>query len=244
MLKIHVCRFSTLILIKKGDKKLRNLIICFCIVSIMLATSGCAQGSGEQSVQSIAIDQAKLIQIHNGSIAVELESADIQEMEVQYGKKFGLATPGGVSIDQHGEEISIQINSPLASIGQKPKLLVRIPSSYEGDLRVDSSSGNVTFTRFKNKDVTVDTKSGNVKFDFAQFRSNVHVSTVSGDVQLKFNTKEPDVQIRTKTVSGKYSISVPIQEDYKQNNGLITGKSGKGTYELDIVTTSGNITLQ
>jgi len=212
----------------------------------MLAILGCSrsQGAMGQAAQSVSLQDAAAIRIDSGSIAIELVSADIDEMEVRYDKKWGIGTQSGVSIDQDKDEIDIKVESTLARIGRKPKLEVRIPSEYEGKLFLNSSSGRVTVTRFENNHIAVRTKSGQVSLDFAQFHSDVHVSTGSGNVQINLNASEPDINFHAKTVSGNYMITIPIQKDAKQSKSQIAGKLGNGTYEVDINTTSGDINVQ
>lgn len=223
---------------------MKKLLIPFMTFLFIFVLSGCNQGANEQDIQSIPLNDSSAIHIDSGSIAIELESAEIDDMEIRYDKKWGLAVKSGISSVQDADEINIRVESPLARIGRKPKLLVRIPSGYQGKIFVNSSSGRVTATQFENNHIEVNTKSGNVSLDFAQFHSDVHVSTTSGNIQLKLNTNEPDLNLRAKTGSGKYIVSIPIQNDSKQSRGQISGKSGKGTYEVDISTTSGDITVQ
>ncbi|GIP31787.1 DUF4097 family beta strand repeat-containing protein [Paenibacillus sp. J2TS4] len=224
---------------------MRKILLSLLIVSIMLVVSGCDQGgSKEHAAQSIPLNDAMVVNIHSGSIAIELESAEIDDIEIRYDKQWGLAAKSGVSIDQDGDEINIRIESPLAGIGRKPRLLVRIPAEYEGEIYVNSSSGRVTANQFENKHIAVNTKSGHVSLDFAPFHSHVHVSTTSGNIQLKLNTSEPDINFHAKTGSGKYFLSIPIQNDSTQNHSPIEGKLGEGTYEIDVNTTSGNITVK
>lgn len=132
----------------------------------------------------------------------------------------------------------------LFGIGRKPTLQVHIPSEYTGEIIVNSSSGNITATQLNGENIRLDTKSGNVSIEFAEFQSNVFITTTSGNVKLNLNTEEPDLRFHSKTASGRQTVTLPMKIDQNQSKNEISGRLGTGAYEIEIKTTSGDISVQ
>lgn len=216
-------------------------IVMVQLFIIMLIMAGCAK---QLDGHRVSLENVEVIHIQAGSTKVELKSVETKFVEVAFDDKLGIAINSGVSVEKGDKEIQIEVNNMLFGIGRKPTLQVHIPSEYTGEIIVNSSSGNITATQLNSENIRLDTKSGNVSIEFAEFQSNVFITTTSGNVKLNLNTEEPDLRFHSKTGSGRQTVTLPIKTDQNQSKNEISGRLGTGAYEIEIKTTSGDISVQ
>lgn len=210
---------------------------------MLIILTGC--GNEQADDKNISLQDVETIKINHGSIRLELESSDEDSIEVMYDKSYGLSIDSGVSIRNHDGEITIDVNKRLVGIGRKPGLIVRIPSVYNGNIITNGSTGKMNASSFKGDHIEINTKSGNVTVDFSEFHCNTYITTVSGNVELNLNTNEPDLRFRSTTVSGRQTVVLPLtSNNHQKSHKEMEGVSGKGTYEIEVKTTSGNISVQ
>lgn len=221
-----------------------NKIMYASMFLMLMILTGCGNGNGQANDTNLSLLDVETIKINHGSIKLELESSDQDTIEVMYDKSYGLSLDSGVSIRNQNREITIDANNRMVGIGRKPGLIVRIPSDYNGNIIINGSSGNMNASNFKGDHLEINTKSGNVSVDFSEFHSDTYIKTVSGNVEMNLNTEEPDVRFRSETGSGRQTVVLPLKGNDQQNHKKIEGESGKGTYEIQIKTTSGDIRVQ
>lgn len=215
----------------------------FVVVAMlaMLVLNGCSgDDEGSSDIQRASLNDINTIYINHGSTSVNVVSADIDELEAYvliYGNK------SGVVMDKEARKISIGQKknfTRLIKIGKKPRMEVRIPSDFKGEIIVDGTSGNVIGTDLQTDNLQINGKSGNVNLDYLDFHSDVYVTTKSGNVHVSLNEDKPNASIHLKTNSGGQSVSLPLA-DLKQDKKETKGTSGKGDYEVQLESTSGNI---
>ncbi|MEH6945059.1 DUF4097 family beta strand repeat-containing protein [Bacillus sp. JJ722] len=220
-------------------KQLLVLVAMFA----MLVLNGCSGDDGESSdIQRASLNDINTIYINHGSTSVNVESADIDELEAYvllYGNK------SGVVMDKEARKVSIEQKKDftrLIKVGKKPRIEVRVPSDFKGEIIVEGTSGNVVGTDLQTHNLQINGKSGNVKLNYLEFHSDLYVTTKSGNVDVSLNEDKPNAAIHLKTNSGGQSVSLPLA-DLEQEEKETKGTSGKGDYEVKLISTSGNILL-
>lgn len=219
--------------------KKRVLLLFFTLIIL----SGCSFEE-QEDFQRVSLQDIEALYIDHGSNKLILESADIEALEVSL---LLFDNGPGLVIDKGRNNIKISIKSDLArlfKIGRMPQLKVRVPFDFRGKMIIDGSSGSVTATDLKTESIVVTGTSGNVSLDFADFYSDVRVSTTSGNVKLFLNAEEPDVTLNLNSKSGRQSIGILLEEDAQLKKGKTGGKAGSGIHHIDIKTSSGNISVQ
>lgn len=117
----------------------------------------------------------------------------------------------------------------------------------------DVDTENVSAKEFKVKtvsgDVDIDatspvsfkTVSGDVKLRLNNLNDSLDGQSVSGDVSVKLSPAA-DARVQLKTISGDIASKLSLQDIHSSKRSL-TGALGKGTHQLQITTTSGEISL-
>lgn len=222
--------------------KFRNLIL---YVLIMLLVSGCGSTNRNENeeIQQFSLKDIETIHIDHGSTKLVIESVDIESLEAT----LLLHDNGpGMEMDRNRQQLDIKLKSDVTRIlnlGQQPELHVRIPIDFTGQVITQGSSGSMTGVNLQSHSLKVIGKSGNIKLDFAKLHNDVQVEASSGNVELTVLDEDPDVRWLLHTGSGRRSISIPL-ENSKQSNRKTEGYTGDGTYEVNIKTGSGNISVQ
>ncbi|MDX8047233.1 DUF4097 family beta strand repeat-containing protein [Gracilibacillus sp. S3-1-1] len=219
---------------------MRKHYIILIPLILFIFMQGCGL-SGENHSQTANVDNIKTIVINHDSTNLFLRSADQQNMEASYSKQ-------DITMDEEDEQITLGIKKDLINIGPKlnmnDKFEVTIPDEFEGNLVINGSSGNVSSDQLSTNNLDIETKSGNISISFEDFHSDVHAVTTSGNIDLLLNEEYPDIQLKSKTVSGDEMINIPISADESQDEKEIEDTAGKGSSEINVTTISGNITVR
>jgi len=211
--------------------------VCLLLAG-MLFLSAC--GSNEEAKQTVSLKGINNIYIGHGSTTVEVESADIESVEASWLNNNG----PGIVIDK--ENINIRLKSDfrnIVNIGKMPQLSLRIPANYEGKVTMDGSSGNVKIKNMDTQKLDIKGKSGNVSLDYLEINNDIHVSVKSGNVLMNLEDKDSNVNWVLQSGSGKQSVAIPLNNS-KQSNRKTQGQTGDGSFNVQIETTSGNITIK
>jgi len=219
----------------------------YCMVMSVILTimflSACAEGGEGEDIQMASLKDIDSIYIDNGSIDIDVVSADIDELEASlllYDNGSGIVMAKGK------QKLTIRLKNDITrlfKIDRMPHLEVRIPTEFKGEIIVNGSSGSVVGKELQTHNLQVNGKSGNVKLDFLHFHSEVHVTTTSGNVDISLNEEDPDATLLLKSNSGRRSVGI-VLNDYQQSKKETKGTSGTGVYEVQLETSSGNISLK
>lgn len=217
---------------------MKKYYVCLLLVGILLM-SAC---SSDEDSQTMSITGIESINIDHGSTSLILESADIESIEASWLNVDG----PGIVVDEKGDQINISLKSDfrnIVSIGKMPQLSVRIPTSYEGKVKIDGSSGNANVKNLHVQELAINGKSGDVSLEYFEIKNNINVSVRSGDVVMKLEDKESNVKWLLESGSGKRSVDIPF-DDSKQSKRKTEGQTGDGSNHVQIETTSGDITVK
>ncbi|MEK4091988.1 MULTISPECIES: DUF4097 family beta strand repeat-containing protein [unclassified Viridibacillus] len=219
----------------------------YCKVMLLILTimflSSCAGGGESEDIQMASLKDIDSIYIENGSIDIDVVSADIDELE----SYLHLYDNGpGIEMEEGEQKITIRLKNDITrlfKINRMPHLEVRIPTEFKGEIIVNGSSGSIVGKDLQTHNLQVNGKSGSVKLDFLHFHSEVHVTTTSGNVDISLNEDEPDATLLLKSNSGRRSVGI-VLNDNQQSKKETKGTSGTGDYEVQLETSSGNISLK
>ncbi|MEY9974888.1 lia operon protein LiaG [Lysinibacillus sp. RC46] len=219
----------------------------YCIVMSFILTimflSACVGGEESEDIQMASLKDIDSIYIENGSVNLDVVSADIEELEANL---FLYDNGPGIVMEKGKRKLTIRLKndiSRLFKIGRMPHLEVRVPTEFKGEIIVNGSSGNVVGKNLQTHDLQVNGSSGSVKLDFLDFHSEVHVTTTSGKVDIALNEDEPNATFLLKSNSGRRSVGI-VLNDKQQSKKETKGTSGTGDYEVQLETSSGNISLK
>jgi len=213
------------------------------VILTIMFLSACAEGGEGEDIQMASLKDIDSIYIDNGSIDIDVVSADIDELEASlllYDNGSGIVMAKGK------QKLTIRLKNDITrlfKIDRMPHLEVRIPTEFKGEIIVNGSSGSVVGKELQTHNLQVNRKSGNVKLDFLHFHSEVHVTTTSGNVDISLNEEDPDATLLLKSNSGRRSVGI-VLNDYQQSKKETKGTSGTGDYEVQLETSSGNISLK
>ncbi|TCZ78208.1 hypothetical protein E0485_08770 [Paenibacillus albiflavus] len=212
--------------------------VCLLLVGVLFL-SAC---SSNEEIQAVSLKGIDNIYIDHGSTTVEVESADIESVEASWLNSNGPE----IVIDKEKDTIKIRLKSnfrQIVNIGKMPHLSIRIPTSYEGKVTIDGSSGNVKVKDLAAQKLDINGKSGNVSLDYLEIKNDIHVSVKSGNVVLNLEDKDSNVKWLLESGSGHRSIAIPL-DDSQQSKRKTEGQTGDGSNNVQIETMSGSITIK
>src|SRR5699024_7345080 len=92
--------------------------------------------------------------------------------------------------------------------------------------------------------VRCETKSGEIVFKDEILKSNLDLTTVSGDLAIIFNQMPDSMKLDFQTLSGKQNIGFEGLNLEEQESNRFIGSTGNGNYEIKVRSKSGRITLK
>ncbi|MGZ9585875.1 DUF4097 family beta strand repeat-containing protein [Paenibacillus marinisediminis] len=214
--------------------------VCLLLV-VMLFLSACSSNNQEYA-QTVSLKGINNIHIDHGSTTLVVESVDIESLEASWINSNG----PGIVIDKEEDTINIQLKSDLrdiVNIGKMPQLSVRIPNSYERQVTIDGSSGNVKIHNLNTQKLDIKGSSGDVSLDYLEIDSDINVSVKSGDVLLNLEDKDSNINWLLQSGSGRQSVGIPLNNS-QQSNRKTQGQTGDGSFHVQLQTTSGDITIK
>lgn len=187
---------------------MRKFYIClliFCMFFLMACGN-----EGTMDLQSRKLEGIDRLHIDHGSTPVHIESAEVDALEAFLSMD---SDNSEIAMVQMNKELKIQLKSDLrriVNIGKKPRLTIRIPMNYEGEVLLRGSSGNVKINDLQASKLNIDSKSGNVSMDYQEINQDIHVSVRSGNVTLSLKDKDSNVKWLLKSGSGRCSVAIPL----------------------------------
>jgi len=128
---------------KERNGKMKKYCMVMSAILTVMFLSACVEGKESEDIQMASLKDIDSIHIDNGSINVDVVSADIDELEAS----LLLQDNGpGIVMDKGKQKLTIRVKndiSRLFKVDRMPQLEVRIPSEFKGEIIVDGSSGNV-----------------------------------------------------------------------------------------------------
>lgn len=219
-------------------KKFYGCLLLICIFSI----SACGHNEIED-LQMMSLYGIDTIHIDHGSTTVHVSTADVAELEASL---LMHDNGPGVLFDKERRNLKIRLKSDVRrvlNIGQMPELFIRVPIGYEGKIIVDGSSGHVNINDLYAEELDIRGKSGNISLDYTEITNEIKVSVKSGNVLLKLENTDSNVHWLLQTGSGRRSVAIPL-ENRQQTSRKTEVRTGDGSFNIQIKTASGNITVK
>ncbi|TQR41690.1 DUF4097 family beta strand repeat-containing protein [Paenibacillus popilliae] len=204
----------------------------------MLFLSACSSYQ-ENAAHAVSLKGIENIHIDHGSTTLIVESADIESLEA-------ISNGPEIVIDKEKDNIKIRLKSDIrniVNIGKMPQLSVRIPNSYKKKVTLDGSSGNVKITNLCTQKLDIKGSSGNVSLDYVKINSDINISVKSGSILLNLEDKDSNINWLLQSGSGRRAMGIPLNNS-QQNNRKTQGQTGDGSFNVNLQTTSGNITVK
>ena len=156
----------------------------------------------------------KLDKLNSRAVELETTSGDIQITQMVAEESVIKASSGDIQLEQvNVSEMVLQNSSGDIELthlnGQKVEL-----TSVSGDIELDgvrgekwkaeTSSGDVELSRSEVEQLEVLSSSGGVEGDY--YAQNSRIKTSSGDIDVRLNRKDKELQAKVRTVSGSSQI--------------------------------------
>ncbi len=192
------------------------------------------------------------------SIGIEAYSSNVKVVEGNDNNKIKLTIYGhdgeeyNVSTDQNKLEITKQSNTYFMFAFfcfTKQEVLIELPKTYNGELNINLSSGNVEITDLKNSNIQVESHSGNVTVGDS---NKVNLKTTSGNIKsgntvegefiaTSGNIKTGSMKIgKCETKSGNIEVGDIENAELKATSGTIKAEK---TNRITANTSSGSIRI-
>lgn len=199
--------------------------------------------SGDVKLTHLSLQNGVNISSTSGNItAIEVKATD---MQIE-------SNSGDVILEQLSLDESLDIDSKSGNKKMKDILCDQVT--------VDSTSGDTIAERVRVDEMTVDSRSG--KVDLKELVGGAQIATTSGDINITVLQPSDDYQLSAK--SGSIHLTLPsdtgfeldaevksgsircdfeLSDQEKEENSL-TGRYGNGDINIDVQTTSGDITIK
>jgi hypothetical protein len=115
-------------------------------------------------------------------------------------------------------------------------------AGVDGNIKVKSTSGRVTLDGVTGG-LDIDTTSGDQSITFKTLpTADLKLHSISGDVSATF-PGVPDLKVSAHTISGDIRSDFPLEQSSKPASNRASGVLGKGLFNFDINTISGDIRI-
>ncbi|WP_159883409.1 DUF4097 family beta strand repeat-containing protein [Paenibacillus puerhi] len=108
---------------------------------------------------------------------------------------------------------------------------------------IEGSSGSVKIKNLNTNKLDIKGSSGNVSLDYLEINGDINVSIKSGNLLFNLEDKDSNIHWLLQSGSGRRSVAIPL-ENRQQNNRKTQGQTGDGSFNVQLQTTSGNITIK
>lgn len=229
------------------------------ILGVMLLTgimSGCSIASNRHDVnqeESVELDGASGISIEAIASEIEIIVEDRDDVEAEFeGTIYTTSSrEPELIIKKSGNDLEVYIDYIKKNINvgkDDTTLVVYIPESFDGDLTVDSISGEITIPDMILSELIVESVSGEIYVDSIE-ADYTNLDTVSGDIIVKGCVVE---EVIAESVSGEINIDIPESAKADIDTDSVSGKirtedgeDGDITIEIEmnLSTVSGDISV-
>ena len=204
--------------------------------SYILTNADISATSADVTVPSLLSDSLKL-KSTSGSIHATVNAREVKsectsgDMELQVmneAEEISLkSTSGDMILETEGAREKVKISSTSGDI--------RVAMDHAGEFEASSTSGDIHAVIGKAKEAKIHSTSGKVTAEFFTL-DELNIHTTSGSVEA-YLPAEPGFTAHLSTTSGRIDYQLPLQ---KAGGNL---QIGDGSGQVEIHTTSGNITL-
>lgn len=244
----------------------------FFFILILLFTNFCTSSRSQDNSQYLeseektdSFNNVTDLKILNITGSIEITSWEKDFVQVTYIKKAkrkSLLEEIEVTIEQHGDKLSIETDLPKFSGRCSVQFLISIPKTFSSiyaktvtgsiylkevgyveNLTGKSTTGSIKAElSFKNADLSVVT--GGVDLDIQEFSDNgvidIHVTT--GRVKINAPT-DFDAEVDFKAVTGSISTDFSVETTGTIKRNRLVGKIGNGAGSCTVRTITGSISL-
>lgn len=194
-------------------------------------------------------DDITKIYIKDYSGAIKVKSSDVSKPVVKYCEsnkhKYTITEEDGVlRIEKNSN-----FNMALFSIDfNRYEICVMVPKDYDGILEVENTSGSITISDIRSKELTARNTSGSIELKNVTADGNVTAKNVSGSI--RFDRLSATKDITMTNVSGSIKGSIAGSErDYRitainTSGSCNLNNSTSGSKALYVKNTSGSIKIE
>ena len=149
------------------------------------------------------------------------------------GRVRARSVSGGITLDDLDGDVDV--NTASGDVDAR---------ALAGRLRSTTVSGELTLAAGRCPALEARAVSGDLVVDLALDRhGRYELGTVSGDVAVRVDDEEPDLNLSVSTMSGRIDSAFPLEGDRGRVGRRAWGRVGEGGADLRVKTLSGSVTL-
>ncbi|KYG28386.1 LiaG family protein [Priestia endophytica] len=191
--------------------------------SVLIGQSSFAFGDKRTKSETFAEDEIHNIKLNIKSADVNFIAKDRQDIKVIIEDKR--AFKKSISLNQVGDVLNIKQKGATFNMFQSTQVTIEVPSSYERDVNVASSSGNIVIKNNGEKPLKLD---------------RLTVQATSGDTQFfDVDAKQLHIEKSSGNVKGENLSTETTFAHLTSGNLTLNGFEG----EIDAKATSGDISI-
>lgn len=208
--------------------------------------SGLSEASSKGQIQSVRLDEkVKNIRISSKEDDVVVQTVQTQSTELTVQVVGSSLANQVVNLTRQGDHVLIEVyeNAPSAIIElSETKVIVKVPSSFSGELKVDTKSANIDVKATDAQILKMDSDSGDISIFGSASNQKIHVDTDSGDATVVL-AKIEGYGFNLQTTSGEIKVPGSLKANGQEDSKELQSKSGSEGREVVVRTSSGNITV-
>lgn len=187
-----------------------------------------------------------------GNISISMSSGDLTSRDI-VAKNISLTSSSGdiYITNSISEGMNTKLSSGNLDIDglktSKSKIhnssgRLNIANSNITSLKISSSSGNTTLSNFQGE-IIGESSSGNVSIDLKDITGDIFYKVSSGNIGVNVSADTINSRIKLNTSSGNIDFNFPITIRGVKSKKSVDGVSGNGQFNIDLTTSSGNISV-
>ena len=242
------------------------LIIAAALILVGLLLFVCVFAANSWDIRAFSTKKftTNTYEITDGfeNISIAARSADVRVLPATDGICKVVSTEHEkypIAITADGTTLSIEVNGPekwYEHIGisfDSPQITLYLPSGYYGDLKIDTSTGDILIQSLAAKKMELRCSTADVFMDTVVCQEDICISTTTGDVTMvnvscrdvKLEGRTSDVSMSTLQAAGNVSvwISTGEAEFHRCNAADLSVRTSSGDVGMAHVVASGKLTV-
>ncbi|CAN2247684.1 lia operon protein LiaG [Bacillus subtilis] len=229
-----------------------GLIAVFAVGVIGAVISAAASDFTKDEVKAAETYDAsdiKKIKVTTTSMNTEVKSGQTDDIQVAAEGKVSDKSKKLFDVSQDGKSLKINQKVRENIISFNPwssekdmKITITIPEKKYDEITVTTTSGDILIENAQMDQSAADSTSGNIEVKHTRIKNELTLKTTSGDIQADQNSFGQG-EVKTTSGSIKSSDTTAKKVNYKTTSGDIDLLQDNQNEEIDIVTTSGSVSV-
>lgn len=171
---------------------------------------------------------------YDGDLKIDVVSGDVEGDELILTDVEINTVSGDITIG-HLEAETLKLDCVSGAIDLEEAVLEEIQS--------ETVSGDVLINNLETEELNLETVSGDIEVTLEEQKGDIQMDTTSGSIVMTVK-KSVNATIDIKSVSGDIEVAYDLKNVEVLKSNRLNAEVGKGKFEVDIETVSGDVTLK